>query len=219
MRSIAFGVVSAACVAVSASAGFVNPLIPGWAGGAQTQYAAWESFSQASGGANLPDQSGSAAYSLMNFAPGAVITSTGNLYGAGSALYIMMMGGTQGNAASPTQLVLNVSTAGTVMAPGSVKLSLFDNAGNFFQVAPSTSELRYDAPSPPQGSAQNWAFSWNLASPGFNATGWRIEFLASGANMSLDAVRLDMNFAPVPAPGAFALLAGAAMLSGRRRRA
>ena len=219
MRSIAFGIATAACVAASASAGLVNPLIPGWAGSAQTQYAAWESFTQANGGANLPDQAGSQPFSLMNFAPGAVISGAGNMYGAGSALYIMIMGGTLGNAASPTQLVMNVATAGSLLNTSSVKLSLFDNAGNFAQYAPSASELRADAPSPPQGSAQTWAFTWTLPNPSFVATGFRIEFLASAANMSLDAVRIDTNFAPIPAPGAFALLAGAGALVGRRRRA
>jgi hypothetical protein len=218
MRSIAFGVVAAASVVASASAGFVNPLIPAWAGGSNTQTAGWESFTQASGGANLPDQAGSAAFSLMNFAPGAIISGSGNIYGSGSALYIMIMGGTLGNAMNPTQLVMNVSTAGSVMSTASVKLSLFDNAGHSTQLSPSASELRYDAPSPPAGSAQNWAFTWNLSNPGFTATGFRIEFLASAANMSLDAVRIDTNYNVVPAPGALALLAGAGTWASRRRR-
>jgi hypothetical protein len=219
MRSIAFGIATAACVAASASAGLVNPLIPGWAGTAQTTSAAWESFTQANGGANLPDQAGSAPYSLMNFAPGATITGSGNLYGAGSALYIMIMGGTLGNAASPTELVMNVATAGSLLNTSSVRLSLFDNAGNFAQYAPSASELRADAPSPPQGSAQTWAFTWSLPNPTFAATGFRIEFLASAQFMALDAVRIDANFTPIPAPGAFMLLAGAGALVARRRRA
>ena len=218
MRAIAFGIATAACVAASASAGLVNPLIPGWAGGPQTQYAAWESFTQAGGGANLPDQAGSAPYSLMNYSAGAVISGSGNIYGAGSPLFIMIMGGTLGNAANPTEVVMNVATAGSVLDLASVRLWLFDNAGHYAFAGPSASQLRADAPSPPQGSAQTWAFTWSIANPTFVATGFRLEFLASAANMSLDAVRVDINYAPIPAPGAFALLAGAGALVGRRRR-
>ncbi len=217
MRAIAFGIATAACVAASASAGLVNPLIPGWAGQPQTQFASWESFTQAGGGANLPDQAGSAAYSLMNYSSGAFITGSGNIYGAGSPLFIMIMGGTLGNSVTPKEVVMNVATAGSVLNPSSVRLWLFDNAGNFGFAAPTTSELRADAPSPPQGSAQTWAFTWSIANPTFVATGFRLEFLASAANMSLDAVRVDMNY--IPAPGAFALLAGAGLLASRRRRA
>lgn len=216
MRAIAFGIATAACVAASASAGLVNPLIPGWAGGPQTQYAAWESFTQAGGGANVPDQAGSAPFSLMNYSSGAFITGGGNIYGAGSPLFIMVMGGTLGNSATPTEVVMNVATAGSVLNPSSVRLWLFDNAGNYGFASPSASELRADAPSPPQGSAQTWAFSWTIANPTFVATGFRVEFLASAANMSLDAVRVDINY--IPAPGAFSLLAGAGLLAGRRRR-
>jgi len=50
----------------------------------------------------------------------------------------------------------------------------------------------------------------------FQASGFRVEFGASAPSMSLDAVRLDMQY--VPAPGALALLAISAFTAGRRRR-
>jgi len=202
--------------AASAHAGFTNALIPAWAGGPNTQYAGWESFTQASGGANLPDQAGSAPFSLMNYSAGAFITGTGNIYGSGAPLFISMMGGTLGNSLSPTDVVLNVSTAGTTMSMGSVRLWLFDGAGNMAFFSPTTSEIRFDAPTPPMGSAQNVAFTWSLGSTAFAASGWRIEFSASAANMALDAVRVDLQY--VPAPGALALLGIAAAVGGVRRR-
>lgn len=216
LKAVSLGMGIAAALAASAHAGFTNPLIPAWAGGPNTQYAAWESFTQPGGGPNLPDQAGSAPFSLMNYAPGAFITSTGNLYGAGAPLFISMMGGTQGNAASPINVVLNVSTAGSTINMSSVRLWLFDGSGNVSFFAPTTSEIRFDAPSPPQGSAQNVAFTWSLGSTAFAASGWRIEFGASAVNMALDAVRVDLQY--VPAPGALALVGIAAAMGARRRR-
>lgn len=216
LGAVSLGIGLAAALAASAQAGFTNPLIPSWAGGPNTQYAGWESFTQASGGPNLPDQAGSAPFSLMNYAPGAFITSAGNMYGSGAPLFISMMGGTLGNSASPINVVLNVSTAGSTLNMSSVRLWLFDGSGNVAFLPPTTSEIRFDAPSPPQGSAQNVAFTWAVGSTSFAASGWRIEFSASAANMSLDAVRVDLQY--VPAPGALALLGIAAASGGARRR-
>ena len=152
----------------------------------------------------------------MNFAPGAFVTGTGNLYSINSALYLMIMGGTLGNAASPTQVVMNVATAGSLLNTAGIRLSLFDNVGNSMQLAPSVSQLRADAPAQPQGAIQTWAFTWNTTFVPFQASGFRVEFGASAPSMSLDAVRLDMQYAP--APGALALLAISAFTAGRRRR-
>jgi hypothetical protein len=176
----------------------------------------WDSFTQAAGGANIPDAAGSSPFSLMNFASGAFITGSGNIYSLNTALYLMITGGTIGNAASPTQVVMNVATAGSLLNTSGVRLSLFDNAGNSIQFAPSSSELRADAPAQPQGAIQTWAFTWDTISVPFQASGFRVEFGASAPSMSLDAVRLDIQY--VPAPGAMALLAISAFTAGRRRR-
>jgi hypothetical protein len=219
MRFIASSVAVFVAVA-SAQGGLVNPLIPSWAGSVNSQVAAWESFTQAGGGANLPDQAGSAPFSLMNFAPGSFITGTGNIYSINSPLYVMIMGGTlmgagasQGN--SPLQVVMNVATAGTLISAGSVRLSLFDNAGNSMSLAPALTEIRADAPAQPQGSIRTTAYTWNTSFLPFAATGFRVEFMASAGSMALDAVRLDLNY--VPAPGALALV-GLAAVTARRRR-
>lgn len=220
MRAVASTVAAFVAVA-SAQGGLVNPLIPAWAGSINSQVAAWESFTQANGGANLPDQAGSSPFSLMNFAPGSFITGSGNIYNISSPLYVMIMGGTMANASnpslgnSPLQVVMNLATAGTLVSPGSVRLSLFDNAGNSMTLAPALAEIRYDAPAQPQGSIRTMAYTWNTSFVPFAATGFRVEFAASAGSMSLDAVRLDLNY--VPAPGALALV-GLAAVTARRRR-
>jgi hypothetical protein len=195
-----------AAVSASAHAGLVNPLIPSWSGGANTQRAQWDSFTQPSGGANVPDQAGSSPFSLFNFGPGAFITGSGNIYSQNGVLSIMLMGGT----------LNNVATAGSTLNLSSVRLTLFDNIGNSMSIAPALSELRADSPTPPQGAAQTWAFTWNTAGVPLTATGFRVEFSAGAPSMSLDAVRLDMQY--IPAPGAFALVAAAGIVARRRRR-
>jgi len=216
MRSIYASMLAVAAVSASAHAGLVNPLIPGWSGGANTQRAQWDSFTQPSGGANLPDFAGSSPFTLMNFGPGAFITGSGNMYSQTGVLSIMVIGGTLNNAATPTQVVMNVATAGSTLNLASVRLSLFDNSGSSMSIAPALSELRADSPTPPQGSAQTWAFTWNTAGIPLTATGFRVEFSAGAPSMSLDAVRLDMQYAPTP--GAFALLAISGLTASRRRR-
>ena len=217
MRSSVFASsLVAFAVASAAHAGLVNPQIPGWAGSANTQFAQWDSFTQPSGGANAPDSAGSAPFTLFNFAPGAFITGAGNLYSQSSALYIMIMGGTLNNASMPQQVVMNVATAGSVLNNSSVRISFFDNNGNNMTFMPSGSSLRYDAPAIPQGSTQTWAFTWNLSAMSFAATGFRVEFMASAPSMSLDAVRMDMQY--VPTPGALALVGVAGIAVRRRRR-
>jgi hypothetical protein len=216
MRSIYASMLAVAAVSASAHAGLVNPLIPSWSGGADTQRAQWDSFTQPSGGANVPDQAGSSPFSLFNFGPGAFITGSGNIYSQNGVLSIMLMGGTLNNAATPTQVVMNVATAGSTLNLSSVRLTLFDNTGNSVSIAPALSELRADSPTPPQGAAQTWAFTWDTAGVQLTATGFRVEFSAGAPSMSLDAVRLDLQY--VPAPGAFALVAAAGIVARRRRR-
>jgi hypothetical protein len=221
MRVIASSFIAVAGIAAAgatpwASAGLVNPLIPTWAGQANTQSASWDTFTQASGGANLPE-AGGAPFSLMNFGAASFITGSGNIYSITAPLYVMIMGGTLGNGQTPLQVVMNVATVGTTIAPASVKLTLWDATGMQYVVAPTASEIRSDAPAQPQGSIRTTAYTWDTAAAPITASGFRFEFLASGPSMSLDAVRLDMQY--VPAPGALALLGMAAFVARRKRRA
>ena len=218
MRVIASSFIAATALAVApaSEAGLVNPLIPSWAGQANTQSASWDIFTQASGGANLPDAGGS-PFTLMNFGAASFITGSGNIYSITAPLYVMVMGGTLGNSQTPLQVVMNVATAGTTIAPASVRLTMWNASGIQYSVTPTTSEVRFDAPAQPQGSIQTIAYTWDTSSAPIVASGFRFEFLASGPSMALDAVRLDMQY--VPGPGSFALAVFAALAGRRRRRA
>ena len=149
MKVIASCVVSVLAVS-SAQAGLVNPLIQPWAGGANSQFAQWDSFTSAFGGLNLPDAPGSAAFSLMNFSPDAIITGSGNIYGSNSPLYVMVMGSSL-SGQTPLQVVANIATAGNFIPAGGVRLVLFNNLGNSVTINPATTEVRSESPTPPAG--------------------------------------------------------------------
>ncbi len=206
--------------ALSTNAGFVNGLTPAWRGTADTLYMGWENFTSAYGGANLPDVVNSNNLgTVLNFGPGAVLTSTKNIYGPTGPLEITMLGGVVSAPRNPVEVVLNVSAAGTVINMQSVSLTLMNNSGNLLRLNPNSSYVQFDQPFSMGGRVQTLAFTWSFQPNLIAATQWQVNFSSTGANTSLDAVSLDMRF--IPAPGALSVLAmlgGGGMICGRRRR-
>lgn len=196
-----------------ALAGIVNEYVPTWRGSATATYSGWDVFTSAYAGPNAADEAGSSLASLFNFGPGAIITGGGNIYGSGGPLSIFITGGVLSAPNSPLDVVLNVGTAGTSLDASSVSFSAITAAGTV-SFAPTTSELRYDEPTPGFGAVQTRAFSWNLSSLSIPALGYQITFRSVGQFMSLTGVAVDMRFVPTPAAGLI-LLAG---LRGSRRR-
>jgi len=220
MKICSASIFAIGAVTFAANAGFVNPLIPTWRGTADTEYMGWENFTSAYGGSNLPDAPNSNNLgALINFGPGAVLTSTKNIYGTSGPLFISMLGGMTAAPRNPLEVVLNISAAGTVINMQSVTLSLMDNFGSMIRVNPIVSSIRSDELFPMGGRVQTLAFTWNFQPNLIAATQWQVNFSSTGANTSLDAVSLDMRF--IPAPGALSVLAmlgGGGMICGRRRR-
>lgn len=213
-------VAAAGCVFTvipEADADFVNPLVPSWRASAQSDFYGWESFTSAFGGPNLPNYPGTeSSAALFNFGSGAIITGTGNLYAAGGPLFVQVYGGLSSQV---DEVVVNLSTIGTLLNFSSVRLVLADNSGNSASLAANATELRSDAPAPGgQGQIQTNAFSWQVSNVPFTATHFTLEFASASVNLSLDAVSMDVHY--VPAPGAMALvaLAGLCGLRGCRRR-
>jgi hypothetical protein len=220
-RYIHVGIGTGLLTAVAA-AGVVNPLVPTWRGQTNTMFMGWENFSSAYAGANAADMPGSSNLaSLFNFGPGAILTNaplpTG-IYNPAGPLSIMIMGGVTAAPRNPTEIVMNVASAGTGIVNGTVALTLFDNAGNSRRVTPTDISSRSSASDGFGGTAATTAFSWTIDPLTFNATRWQIDFSSAAPHAILDAVTLDLKL--VPTPGALAVLAAfvGGTPRGRRRR-
>jgi len=199
--------------ASTALAGIVNEYVPAWRGSANATYSGWDAFTSAYAGPNAPDEAGSAQASLFNFGPGAIVTGGGNIYGSSGPLSIFITGGVLSAPNAPLEVVLNVGTAGTFLDTSSVTFSAITSTGTV-GFAPTTSELRFDQPTPGFGSVQTRTFTWDLSALPISAVGYQITFRSVEQYMSLTGVAVDLRFIPTPAAGVV-LLAG---LRGSRRR-
>jgi len=216
-------VVAALAVATAASsalAGVVNPLVPSWRGSTNTMYMGWENFTAAYAGANVADMAGSSNLaSLFNFGPGAILTSSPmptGIYNPTGPLSIMIMGGVSSAPRNPTEVVMNLASAGTGINNASVALTLFDNSGNSKRITPTSTSTRNSAPDGFGGTAVTTAFSWTVDPIAWSTTRWQIDFSSTAPHAILDAVTLDFKL--VPTPGALAVLAAFAGGTPRGRR-
>ncbi|MEE2973162.1 MAG: hypothetical protein VX672_08550 [Planctomycetota bacterium] len=195
-------------------ADLVNPLVPEWRGDAGTSYYQWDSFTQAFGAPNFPDNPGPPGAGLYNFQSGAVIADSGNMYGAnGLNIHIYPM--SEDAAPAPVSAVLNISTIGTTLSLDTVQGYLGPPmaGGQYFDY--SSSEVRYSEAMGPMGVMQTVSFTFDFSSWSGGDTTFGFFFKGEMDHISLDAVSLDINY--VPAPGALALI-GLAGLGSRRRR-
>lgn len=210
-------VLSAALAGITsvASADLVNPLVPAWHGSEWSEYYAWNSFTSAFGGPNLPDAPGTeAGAALFNFGAGAMITGAGNMQASDAPLSVSVYAG---SVATVNRVIVNVASLGGELGANGLQLILSNNGGGGMTLAPSESVLRFSEPLQTGGLAQTRAFIWNV--PVSSAPLPRFELrIMSPANFALDAVSIDVRY--VPAPGAIALiaLAGAVGSGWRRRR-
>ena len=208
MRFLA-SIVAVSAVTGMATADLVNPLVPDWRGDANTAFAQWDSFTSATGGPNAAEQGG--GWNLYNFGSGAIIASSGNLYGAGGALNIHVY-----PAAAPLynmqEAVVNISFAGNPIDVANVR-ALVGTAEDGTYVT-GTPEFRGG-----DGgfSPQTYAFNFDLSSAAFGFQSLSFFFDSELANSSLDAISIDVLGQAVPSPGVLALL-GLAGLTSRRRR-
>ena len=213
MRS--FSCVFVAVFACSASAELVNPFVPDWRGDAGTAYYQWDSFSQAFGAPNFPSvPPGPPSVGLYNFESGAFIADSGNLYGAnGLNIHIYPM--SEAPSAPPMTAVLNISTIGTILSPGTVQGYLGPPmaGGQYYDFV--SSEVRFEQPMGEMGVMRTMAFTFDFSDWDGGDTTFGFFFKGEMPHISLDAVSLDLNF--VPAPGALALF-GLAGIRARRRR-
>ena len=201
-----------AAIAVTAVAGadLVNPDVPTWRGDADTSYAEFDTFTQAFAAPNFADVGGGGWALTNNGAPGtATIASSGNIYGFGGPLDISMS--SLGPVNGPLTAVLNVSWGGNMILTGNGDVTAVFNGTTYDAIA----QLRDSEGSPFGGTVDTWAFTFDLTGAVGVGT---LEFLFGNdeANGSLDAVSVDVLAAPIPTPGALALLALGGFQSRRR---
>ena len=206
-----FAIAAILSITAASAADLVNPDIPSWRGDANTAYAQWDSFTSAEGGPNAAEQG--SGWNLYNFGSGAIIASSGNLYGAGGALNIHVY-----PAAAPLfgmqEAVVNISFAGNPIDTGDVRAFVGESATGSFVNASSASLVGGGG----GGFAPvTWAFTYDLSAVGQGFQGLSFFFGSELANSSLDAISIDVRGSAIPGPGALALL-GVAGIGARRRR-
>ncbi len=192
------------------SADLVNPEIPSWRGDAGAQYYGWDSFSSAYNAPNFND-SGDAGGMLFNFAAGAQITGSGNIYNQSGGLDIHVYG-----YGPLEQAVFNVASMGTEMDYSGVSLWVSDGeSGQMFSY--DTFATNYYEEVPGFGANVSTSYTWDLS--GYNGviTEWAFFVNGTAPHNVLDAISVDVFSGAVPAPSVLALI-GVAAVSTRKRR-
>jgi hypothetical protein len=188
---------TAALVALSAPlrADFQASIVPVYAGSSAAQFAYWggspgnpfTGFSQAVGAPNAPsDPASDLAATITQWTPGALLTSTGNIYGASGALSFEL------RAALPHAariVTLQFRTLGTPIDVNHVQLALGD--GTTLITAPgATPQLLLQVPS--GFVIEEWLLQWDVSALPIEATELVLTFDATAANCSFDDARLDV---------------------------
>jgi hypothetical protein len=180
--------VPAFLLAGTALAGFTNPYVPPYRGAPDTEFSGWESFTSAHMGANYPDDPASTSDDAVIFqtTPGAFL-SAGNIYSFSSASTFELHDTVPGDL---QQVALQVSTKGTELDYGNVRLQFVDSSGSVQQLRfTSYTQLAY---TPSVGVDVESLFEWDLTGLADNVAAFQILFEASTTSLSLDAVLLDV---------------------------
>ncbi|MBC8200889.1 MAG: hypothetical protein H8E86_02490 [Planctomycetes bacterium] len=200
----------AAGAASQVSADLVNPEIPAWRGDAGTQYYGWDSFSSAYNAPNFND-SGDAGGMLFNFAEGAMLTGSGNIYNqiGGLELHVYGYGPLE-------QAVLNVASMGTEMDYANVSLWVGDGiAGQMFTY--DTFATNFYEEIPGFGANVSTSYTWDLSTYTGAITEWAFFVNGTAPHNVLDAVSVDIFSGAVPTPSVLVLF-GVTGLYRRRRQ-
>ena len=173
-----------------ARAGFTNPFVPGFRGTLGTEYGAWETFTVAYGGPNLPDdpQSTAPGASLEQLVPGAFLTG-GNIYHVTAATQFRVADSRPGDL---REVVLQVSTWGAELHYASPVLTYVDGLGQSRNVA-FTAHVEL-ARYPAMGFNVESMYTWDLDSVADTISTYAITFEAAGPHLSLDALSLDTRW-------------------------
>ena len=197
-------------VTTQASADLVNPEVPEWRGDTGTAFYGWDSFSSAYNAPNFND-SGEAGGMLFNFAEGAMITGSGNIYSQQGPLNIHVYG-----YGPLEQAVLNVASMGTEMDYANVSLWVSDGVnGQLFSYDSFSTNFYEEIPN--FGANVSTSYAWDLSSYEGAITEWAFFVEGTSPHNVLDAVTVDIAYGAVPAPSALVLLSIAGLTRKRRK--
>lgn len=199
MRNFLF-LISSSLFLTPAVAQFITPE---WHGGATSEHAAWDIFTEASLNENLPD---AAADSPTNDAriicttSSAFLTSSGNIYSFQSASAFQLDDSTN----FPVEnIFLQISALGSEIDPDTVSLIATDDSGATTQYFPTQNFVldQQELEGEFGGLGTTYAFQWNLSETPVSGS-YSILFAAAESSMSLDEVALDTSdsYQEVPIP-------------------
>jgi hypothetical protein len=184
-----------AALSAPVCADFQASIVPAYAGSSAAQFAYWggspgnpfTGFAHAFGAPNAPnDPASDLAAHLTQWTPGALLTSTGNIYGASGALSFEL------RAALPHAarvVTLQLRTLGSPIDVDHVQLALGDGAHSI--TAPSaTPQLLLHVAS--GFVIEEWLLQWDVSALPIEATQLVLTFDATAANCSFDDARLDV---------------------------
>jgi hypothetical protein len=178
-----------ACLAASvrAQSDFTSAVTPSFRGASCTEFGDWETFTIPYNGANHPDAPGSTSDAgLTQLIPGAIITSTGNIYHP-SQTPAFRLEDSVGFAVQ--EVVLQTATFGNPRNQGSFILSFTNASQQTVVLAPTNATVLV---SNPQANEELY-FRWDLSSFSDTILDYRIDWVSSAPNSSLGAVLLDVR--------------------------
>ena len=186
-----FGLTGLLLLTGVSSAIFTNALTPGFRGSANSEFSQWENFQVAFGGGNAPDDPASTSDDarIEQFTPGAIVTSTMNIYHP-SATPVFVLSDTV--PADAQEIYFQVRTLGNPLSVPGTSLEFLNSAGAVVVLPFDSHQVLSMA-----GGALENLFYWDLSGISEEVTTYQLNFAGTTNNMSLDTVQLDVRFGDV----------------------
>ena len=195
MRPQPLVLLALALSAAPASASFTVNYTPPFHGAPCTQYAGWESFTQANSAPNAPDDpaTNDPGAAVWQLAAGGVITGAGNLDNLTIPPVYRV---TDGVSSDLQEVVLQVSANLNPLSLSAFSLTYVDGLGTPHTLAPASSTYLVHAM-----GHDEIVVRWDLSAIADNVLAYRLDFAATNSFTTLDAVKLDARFACNPGVG------------------